>query len=178
MIQKSIVKIPKTIRLIFSLDNKILIVFKGKNILMNKLDTVFICKSNKKIYINSSNKSTIKKISDIFFSLKSFISNSKYFFYKKLVLKGVGYRFILKCEERSLLQVVLGFSHSVFVKLPKEIKIFLLKPNILFLTCTNYLKLNSVIQLIQNLKSPDSYKGKGINLEYHKINLKEGKKAQ
>ena len=73
MIQKLIVKIPKTIRLIFSLDNKILIVFKGRNILINKLGTVFICKTTKKIYINNSNKSTVKSISDTLFSFKSFI---------------------------------------------------------------------------------------------------------
>ena len=179
MIQKFIFKIPKTIRLIFSLDNKTLIVFKGRNILIHKLDTIFICRKNKNIYISSSLNRNRKNIPEILFSLKSFISESKYFFYRKLLLKGIGYRFIVKCEERSLLQLVLGFSHSVFVKFPKEIKMFSIKPNILFLTCTNYFKLNLLTQLIQNLKLPDPYKGKGINVEYNKINdLKEGKKSQ
>ena len=46
-------------RLIFSLDNKILIVLKDRNVLIHKLETVFICRKNKKIYISNFN---VKKI--------------------------------------------------------------------------------------------------------------------
>ena len=99
-------------------------------------------------------------------------------FHKKLFMKGIGYKFILKHRENNILQLVLGLSHSVFIKLPKEINLFLIKPTLLYLTCIDYLKLNSITQLIKNLKIPEVYKGKGINYEYNSIILKEGKKPQ
>lgn len=179
-----IFKIPSAIRLIYFLDNKTLIVFKDGRVFVQKLNiNLLICKKKNIIYITDNylgqSKNNIKSIrSDTLFQIKSFISNKKFFFYKKLFLKGIGYRFIVKCDKRSLLQLMLGFSHSVFVKLPKEIKIFLIRPDLLFITSSNYLKLNLLTQSIKSLKVPEAYKGKGINFEYNKIILKEGKKSQ
>ena len=53
-----------------------------------------------------------------------------------------------------------------------------MKPTLLYITCENYIKLVKITQAIKHLKFPDAYKGKGVNLEYDKLSLKNGKKSQ
>jgi ribosomal protein L6P/L9E len=185
-----IITIPSSIKL-FLCDNNNnidLILIKGNYKLVRKSCTNILVNHNKSlIYISDINNYNYSDISkkrfknirlNLLFSLKLFIKNSGSRFYKKISLKGVGYKFIMKDFGRSIIQLVVGFSHSIFIRLPKELEIFLIKPTLLYITCINYLKLTSIIQTVKQLKFPEVYKSKGINLEYDKLFLKEGKKAQ
>jgi len=183
-----IIKVTGTIQLLFCSNTNTLIFVKENKTLVEKSPLkVLISNKNKLLYISDSvnincqhnSKKKLKKIrSALLLNIYSFIKKKCFLFYKKILLKGVGYRFILKDKERSILQLVIGFSHSIFIRLPQELGIFLIKPNLLYITCGNYLKLNKIIQTIKQLRIPDVYKGKGINLEYDKLFLKEGKKSQ
>ena len=180
-----IISIPKSIRLLYI--NNYLIIFKEKIILVQKLLVNLLIHNYKKlIYISDKSitnyghnfKKRLKNIRwNLFFSISLFIGNNCSIFYKKIALKGVGYRFIVKDKNKSVLQMVLGYSHPIYIRLPKEFKIFLIKPTLLYITCTNYLKLTLISQRLKLLKFPDVYKGKGINIEYEKTSLKLGKKA-
>jgi len=184
-----IIKIPAIIQLLFCSNTNRLIFVQKNQILVKKVHLkVLISHKKKLLYISNSvnntnyhnySKKRLKKIRyDLLLNIYSFIKKSCFLFYKKILLKGVGYRFILKNKERSILQLLIGFSHSIFIRLPSELGIYLIKPNLLYITSVNYLKLNKIIQTIRKLRIPDVYKGKGINFEYEKLFLKEGKKSQ
>jgi large subunit ribosomal protein L6 len=184
-----IIKIPAIIQLLFCSNTNRLIFVQKNQILVKKVHLkVLISHKKKLLYISNSvnntnyhnySKKRLKKIRyDLLLNIYSFIKKSCFLFYKKILLKGVGYRFILKNKERSILQLLIGFSHSIFIRLPSELGIYLIKPNLLYITSVNYLKLNKIIQTIRKLRITDVYKGKGINFEYEKLFLKEGKKSQ
>ena len=94
----------------------------------------------------------------------------------RITLKGVGYKFILK--NKSILQISLGFSHLIFLKIPKNFKIHLINFSTVIITCYNNILLTKFCSTIKSFKYPDIYKGKGVLFEYDTLTLKEGKKSQ
>ena len=136
---------------------------------------------NNNLTINSLKKS--KKYLEnyrikLFFNIKDFIHKKEIFFYKKILLNGVGYRFILLKNNSNILKLLLGYSHAFYVKVPSEININIINYNNIYLSSKNYLKLNIVSNTIKSIRYPDPYKGKGVSFEYDFIKLKEGKKIQ
>lgn len=97
---------------------------------------------------------------------------------KKLKFVGVGFKvFIHTIFNKIILQLKIGFSHTVFLKLPSNIKVHCFKSNSkIYLFGTNYRKLLQITSFIRKLKIPEPYKGKGILYELENIKLKEGKK--
>ena len=97
-------------------------------------------------------------------------------FYKKLKITGVGYKvFLIQSGNLKIIHLKLGFSHSIYIKIPKDISVKFFKTKKLVLSCKNLLKLTSLISIIRNCKKPDSYKAKGISFDTEKIKLKIGK---
>ena len=93
----------------------------------------------------------------------------------KIILKlvGVGYRATIDNDN---LQLKLGFSHLVNLKVPKSISVVAIKPNIIALKSYDKLSLSQYAALVRSYKLPEPYKGKGILYKGEKIIKKEGKK--
>jgi len=93
---------------------------------------------------------------------------------KKLLLKGLGLKATLLVFNS--LELKLGFSHSVIVRVPVEIKVSIIK-NILIVESFDQIMLGNFAATIKNLRKPDSYKGKGISYKNEVLFLKTVKKA-
>ena len=93
---------------------------------------------------------------------------------KILFLRGLGMKVFLKRSFRTLF-FKLGFSHPYNVFIKNEI--FLrLKKNFISLQSFNREVLGNFARKLKNLRTPDSYKGKGIWYKNEKIKLKPVKK--
>lgn len=109
--------------------------------------------------------------------LKQLLLDISFSFCKKLNLVGVGFRVsALEILNLNLLHFKLGYSHPIYFKIPKNLKVFCLKANRLFVLGHSYLFVSQVAALIRSFKTPEPYKGKGIVYTTEKITLKEGKK--
>jgi large subunit ribosomal protein L6 len=110
--------------------------------------------------------------------LKQGLLDVSLFFCKKLNLIGVGFRVsTLKILNLDLLHFKLGYSHSIYFKIPKNLEVFCLKTSKLFILGSSYLFVTQVAAIIRSYKVPEPYKGKGIVYTTEKIILKEGKKV-
>ncbi|MDE5559144.1 MAG: 50S ribosomal protein L6, partial [Bacteroidales bacterium] len=91
---------------------------------------------------------------------------------------GVGYRATVNGQ---LLDLALGFSHNLFLELPKEIKASATaeKGKNPTLTLESYDKelLGMVCAKIRSYRKPEPYKGKGIKFEGEVLRRKAGKSA-
>lgn len=93
---------------------------------------------------------------------------------KQLELKGIGF----KCKIiHKKLELKLGFSHLIYKDIPEYLVIKCIK-NKIVIKGSNKQKINEFANLIQNLKIPDPYKGKGIFLKNKMILRKQGKKVK
>jgi len=92
---------------------------------------------------------------------------------KKLILEGVGYRMNLAGEK---LDMALGFSHPVSIKIPKGITVIVEKNNMTIQGIDKEL-VGSFAAGMRALKKPEPYKGKGMRYHDEVILRKQGKKA-
>lgn len=97
---------------------------------------------------------------------------------KEMELVGVGYR---ATSTGQVLELSLGFSHAIYIKLPKEIKVEAKternkNPLIVLESCDKQL-LGQVCAKIRSLRKPEPYKGKGIKFVGEIIRRKSGKSA-
>jgi len=95
-------------------------------------------------------------------------------FVVRLVFVGVGFR--VESIEKDFIKLKLGFSHFVFIEIPKYIEVSSPKKTRLVLKSIDEQLLKEFAAKICSLKSPDSYKGKGILYKNQIKILKEGKK--
>ncbi len=97
---------------------------------------------------------------------------------KEMELVGVGYR---ASAEGQVLELALGFSHAIFIKLPKEIKVEAKsernKNPMIILESADKQLLGQVCAKIRSLRKPEPYKGKGIKFVGEVIRRKSGKSA-
>jgi large subunit ribosomal protein L6 len=97
---------------------------------------------------------------------------------KEMELVGVGYR---AAAEGQVLELALGYSHAIFIKLPKEIKIEAKsernKNPLIILESADKQLLGQVCAKIRSLRKPEPYKGKGIKFVGEVIRRKSGKSA-
>ena len=99
--------------------------------------------------------------------------------YKKVLeLVGVGYRV---SNQGNLIEFVLGYTHSIFLQLPPEIKVETKSernknPYICLKSCDKQL-LGLVCAKIRSFRKPEPYKGKGILYIGEQIRRKSGKSA-
>ena len=97
---------------------------------------------------------------------------------KEMELVGVGYR---ATSNGQVLELALGFSHAIFIKLPKEIKVEAKsernKNPLIILESYDKQLLGQVCAKIRSLRKPEPYKGKGIKFVGEIIRRKSGKSA-
>jgi large subunit ribosomal protein L6 len=96
----------------------------------------------------------------------------------KLELVGVGYR---AENQGQLLDLVLGFSHHIYLQLPSEIKVEAVtdkrsNPTVTLKSHDKQL-LGQVAAKIRSFRMPEPYKGKGIKFDGEVIRRKAGKSA-
>ena len=99
-------------------------------------------------------------------------------FRKELELVGVGYRV---SNNGQVLELSLGFTHSIFLELPEEIKVETKmernkNPLIILESCDKQL-LGQVCAKIRSFRKPEPYKGKGVRFVGEQIRRKSGKTA-
>ena len=97
---------------------------------------------------------------------------------KEMELVGVGYRV---SNKGNLVEFALGYTHSIFLQLPPEIKVETKSernknPYISLESCDKQL-LGLVCAKIRSFRKPEPYKGKGILYVGEQIRRKSGKSA-
>ena len=92
---------------------------------------------------------------------------------KVLELSGTGYRATTNGSE---LQLALGFSHPVVVKIPEGI-ILKADKNVITVEGIDKELVGNFTAAIRALKKPEPYKGKGMRYENEVIRRKQGKKT-
>jgi large subunit ribosomal protein L6 len=97
---------------------------------------------------------------------------------KELELVGVGYR---ASNTGQLLELSLGYTHNIFLQLPKEIvletKSERNKSPLIILESADKQLLGQVCAKIRSFRKPEPYKGKGIRFVGEVIRRKSGKSA-
>ena len=185
--KRHIVKIPHNVSMYYC-DSKRIVIFT--NTLSQKallLKTKLIIDKGRRVIkitrepfntISNNEKKKLKIVQGTQINLiKQMLLDISHSFCIKLHLIGVGFRVsVLKLFDLDLLHFKLGYSHFIYFKIPKELKIFCLKTNKLFIWGNSYLLVTQVASLLRSYKAPEPYKGKGILYTTEKIILKEGKK--
>ncbi len=97
---------------------------------------------------------------------------------KEMELVGVGYR---AQSTGQVLELSLGFSHAIYIKLPPEIMVETKsernKNPLIILESDDKQLLGQVCAKIRSLRKPEPYKGKGIKFVGEIIRRKSGKSA-
>lgn len=97
---------------------------------------------------------------------------------KEMELVGVGYR---ASASGQVLELSLGYSHAIFIKLPQEVKVEAKsernKNPLIILESSDKQLLGQVCAKIRSLRKPEPYKGKGIKFVGEIIRRKSGKSA-
>ncbi len=97
---------------------------------------------------------------------------------KEMELVGVGYR---AAATGQVLELALGYSHAIYIKLPKEVKVEAKternKNPLIILERSDKQLLGQVCAKIRSLRKPEPYKGKGIKFVGEIIRRKSGKSA-
>ena len=96
----------------------------------------------------------------------------------EMELVGVGYR---AASNGQVLELSLGFSHAIYIQLPKEVKVEAKternKNPLIILESGDKQLLGQVCAKIRSLRKPEPYKGKGIKFVGEVIRRKSGKSA-
>ena len=99
-------------------------------------------------------------------------------FRQTLEMVGVGYRV---SSQGQVLEFALGYTHNIFLQLPKEIKIETKSERnqnpLVILESGDKQLLGQVCAKIRSLRKPEPYKGKGIKFVGEVIRRKSGKSA-
>jgi large subunit ribosomal protein L6 len=186
--KKFSVKIPKDIKIIYySQQNVIMLIGPlGQKTLKLKLK-LFLISRNNYVYVTKmpteklldNRKKTLRALcGTTVAALKQIILEVSIVLSKKIKLIGVGYKvFPINFHEKTLLQFKLGFSHSIYYKIPGILQITPIKSTFIYIFGNSYYSVTQAAAKIRSYKTPEPYKGKGILYENEKIFLKEGKKV-
>jgi large subunit ribosomal protein L6 len=124
-----------------------------------------------KLNLKALRGTTIALIKQTFIGLKSG-------FRIQLKLVGVGFKVTLEeLQDGSFLILKLGYSHSIAIKIPSNLKVVCLKNTSISILGSDKQKVNNFAAIIRSYKKPEPYKGKGILYHDEKIVLKEGKRS-
>lgn len=183
-----IIKIPTNISLIYCNKKKI-ITFSGpikKKSLQLKLKILVypfkkIIKVTLTPFLNISNpeKKNLKAIQGTTITLiKQIIIEVSTTLHQKLKLIGIGYKaFFTETFNNKLITFKIGYSHLIYIQIPKNINFFCKKQTQLFILGNSYISIKQLAATIRSIKNPEPYKGKGILYANEKIILKKGKKV-
>lgn len=186
--KRYVIKIPKNVSFYYSEKYKALIVRSPLRKAVMKLDVKLLVSKKTNVikitreafYEMSQNKKKRLKVTQGTHKalLKQLINDIATVSFKKLRLVGIGYKSILLNISGSfLLNLRLGYSHSIFFKIPKQIKVSCIKANSkIYLSGNAWNFVSQLAALIRTYKMPEPYKGKGILYADEQIIFKEGKK--
>lgn len=186
--KKHTFKIPKNVLIIYSSFNGYFL-FKDKSNKVRLIKTFFKLKflnkntfnvTSKPInYHHPINKKKINtRLSTQVTSFKQCLYEISNYPYKKLIFVGLGYKFLLiKKNTLRLLQLKLGYSHDIYIKVPCEINLQWYNHNSIYILSKSIIILNGFSNKIKAYRIPDTYLGKGIMYFNEKISLKKGKQA-
>ena len=97
---------------------------------------------------------------------------------KEMELIGVGFRV---SNQGQIVEFSLGFTHNIFMELPKEIKVETKmernKSPLIILESADKQLIGQVCAKIRSFRKPEPYKGKGIRFVGEQIRRKSGKTA-
>jgi len=187
MIDKYNVKIPTDITVIYS-ERKRTLIFIGplkKKSMKLKLK-IFVDRSKEILsvspivfsQISNTERKKIKTFRNTTVAqIKLMLIESSISLHKKLKISGVGYRaFFSEKFGDKLLTLKLGYSHYIYMKIPKNLTINCSAKTKLYIFGNSYDDVSNFSALIRANKLPEPYKGKGVLYEDEVIVLKEGKK--
>ncbi len=93
-------------------------------------------------------------------------------------LVGVGYK---ASNQGQLLELGLGYSHNIFIELPREVKLETVtergKNPLIILESHDKQLIGQVAAKIRSFRKPEPYKGKGIKFQGEVLRRKAGKSA-
>ena len=92
---------------------------------------------------------------------------------KKLIVEGIGFKADIKGKD---LVLAVGFSHTVTVPIPADLKVTSEKNN-LTISGIDCEKVGQFAAAVRAIKKPEPYLGKGIRYSDEVIRRKQGKKA-
>jgi len=173
---------------IYSEHKQLLVIIGGNNKKRSVTDVNFkliIDDINKSIIVTQTSINVGKKIKNkkslqgtLISKIKQKIIEIKTATKKKLKFVGVGYRAeCLNLHNNTVLKLKLGYSHLIFFKIDKNIKIKCIKSKDLLMLGDSLHYTNLIAAKIRSYKIPEPYKGKGILYDNESIKLKEGKKV-
>ncbi len=93
---------------------------------------------------------------------------------KKLEIKGVGFRAALKGD---VLDLALGYSHPVEVKIPEGITVTVTENTKVSVTGADKQMVGEIAATIYSYFPAEPYKGKGVHIVGQYVRRKEGKKS-
>ena len=185
--QKYVIKIPKTISVIYCKKRNLLMFIgflkiktlklKNKVILFPHTNSIGISKFliNNTSMINTKNSKITR--GTIISQIKNTLTEINYNLYYKLNFVGVGYRAFELSHLKNQFYFKLGYSHLIYFKIPKPLNSFCIKYTKLFVFGNTSLEsITKTTALLRQCKKPEPYKGKGILYYEEKIKLKKGKK--
>lgn len=109
--------------------------------------------------------------------IKHLFIESSITIFQKLKIVGVGYRAdFADTSNKELLTLKLGYSHVVYVRIPKNFSLNCFTKTKFCIFGNSYSEISKLSARIRSKKIPEPYKGKGILYENEKVVLKEGKK--
>ena len=137
--------------------------------------TVMLDIDDKEIRVKASNSNTFSRAMSG--TMRALLSNMvkgvNQGFEKKLSLVGVGYRAQAKGD---VLNLSLGFSHPVDMKLPEGISVKTPSPTEIIISGIDKQKVGQVASEVRAYRPPEPYKGKGVRYSDEVVALKETKK--
>jgi len=185
MLKKYSIKIPLNIKFIHCKKKNLISFVSALNITSTyKLKFEIIIDPSKNIifitdkFFNSTSKGQSKNLKSYrgveITSLKQVMKQMSEINFKRVNLVGVGYRAFVQTES-NILNLKLGYSHPIFIKIPESLVIVCPKPNIIFISGFSTNEINKMVSIIRSFRTPEPYKGKGVLYEYEVLKLKEGK---
>jgi len=105
--------------------------------------------------------------------IKNMIAGVNKAFEKKLIIEGIGYKADIKGKD---LVLALGFSHTITVSIPADLKVSSEK-NTITISGIDCEKVGQFAADIRSFKKPEPYLGKGVRYSDEVIRRKQGKKA-
>jgi large subunit ribosomal protein L6 len=105
--------------------------------------------------------------------IKNMIAGVNKAYEKKLVVEGIGYKADIKGKD---LVLALGFSHTITVAIPPDLKVISEK-NTITVSGIDCEKVGQFAADIRSFKKPEPYLGKGVHYSDEVVRRKQGKKA-
>ena len=182
------ISIPAGVEITVSDDNTVTVKGPKGDVLSQKMDaSIVLTQEDGKAILNYANGKTQKnatKQEHAYHGLYRALINNMVVgvstgFKKELELVGVGYR--VNEKPGNTLELILGYTHSIYMQLPAEIKFETKsernKNPLIILQSRDKQLLGMVCAKIRSFRKPEPYKGKGVKFVGEVIRRKSGKSA-